>query len=291
MRNENSVSPDQVKGGAREAWNAAAQGWNDQTPQIHDWLAEATETMLDLAKVSSGSRILDVAAGAGDQSLVAARRAGPTGYVLATDISEKILEFAAANAATSGLSNIDTLVMDAEQLDVPPNSFDAVICRLGLMLSTEPLKCLQGMHQALKSGGSACVVVFSVPEKNPCIRILLQTAFKRAGLPPADPFQPGSLFSLSKPGHLHGLFAEAGFTDITTTVLSATFKLPTAASYLSFVRSSATPIIRVLSALDESARQSAWAEMESRLAEFQTPEGWMGPNELLLVAAQSSTQK
>lgn len=287
MHEKPSLSPDQFKRGTQEAWNAAAQGWNDQTPQIHDWLAEATETMLDLAKVSSGSRILDVAAGAGDQSLAAARRVGPTGYVLATDISEKILDFAAANAAGAGLANIDTTVMDAGQLDVPRHSFDAVICRLGLMLSIEPLKSLQGMHEALKPGGSACVVVFSVPDKNPCIRILLQTAFKHAGLPPADPFQPGSLFSLSKPGHLCGLFAEAGFTDIATTVLPATFQLPSAEAYLTFVRSSATPIIRILGALDESARQSAWAEMKSRLEEFQTPEAWLGPNELLLVAAHS----
>jgi ubiquinone/menaquinone biosynthesis C-methylase UbiE len=55
----------------------------------------ATELMLDLAEVRTGSRVLDVAAGTGDQTLIAAQRVGPTGYVLATDISGSMLKLAA----------------------------------------------------------------------------------------------------------------------------------------------------------------------------------------------------
>ena len=55
----------------------------------------ATEMMLDLAGIRTGSRVLDVAAGTGDQTVMAAQRVGPTGYVLATDISANMLKLAA----------------------------------------------------------------------------------------------------------------------------------------------------------------------------------------------------
>ncbi len=108
-------------------------------------------------------------------ALDAARRAGPAGHVLATDISAAILEFAAANAQQAGLNNIETRMADAESLN-----------------------------------------------------------------------------------------------------------MPSAKAYLDFIRCSASPIIRILSALNEPAKDAAWDEMEERLETFQTPTGWKGPNELLL---------
>src|SRR5688572_7643090 len=105
-----AFDPEQFKSAAREQWNRSARGWNEQTSQIHAWLAEATETMLDLAKVGPGSRVLDAAAGAGDQTIEIARRVGPTGSVLATDISAEILKFARDNARRAGLTNVETRV-------------------------------------------------------------------------------------------------------------------------------------------------------------------------------------
>ena len=75
---------------------------------LEGWLGEATERMLDAAGVRSGSQVLDVAAGAGGQTLAAARRAGPSGRVVATDISPTILTYAAKAAAEAGLTNVET---------------------------------------------------------------------------------------------------------------------------------------------------------------------------------------
>ena len=94
----------------------------------------ATQMMLDLAEVRTGGRVLDVAAGTGDQTLMAAERVGPTGYVLATDISASMLKLAADAAREAGLTNVETRVMDAENIDLDADSFDAVICQLGLFL-------------------------------------------------------------------------------------------------------------------------------------------------------------
>ena len=73
--------------------------------------------MLDLCDVQPGHRVLDVAAGAGEQTLRAARRVGPSGAVLATDLSEQILSYAAADAQAAGLSNVETRTVDGEALD------------------------------------------------------------------------------------------------------------------------------------------------------------------------------
>lgn len=92
--------------------------------------------------------------------------------------------------------------------------------------------------------------------------------------------------SLGKPGLADELFRNAGFRDVATTVLEAPFRLPSAGHYLEFIQSSASPIQQILGKLDAAAAQAAWNEMEERLGQFTTTDGWEGPNELLLTAAR-----
>jgi SAM-dependent methyltransferase len=274
------------KTAVREQWDRSAQGWNDHTTEIRAWLRLATDAMLDMAGVSPGASVLDVAAGAGDQTLDIAHRVGPKGRVLATDLSPAILALAQNNARDASLNNVQTLVADGEELPVEPASFDAVVCRLGLMFFPDPLQGLRSMHRALRPGGGICTIVFSRPDRNPCLGILISTALKHAGQPARDPFQPGGLLSLGKPGLADELFRAAGFQNIASTALDAPFLLPTARHYLDFVRASASPIQQILSQLSPEAANAAWEEMEERLGVFMTVEGWVGPNELLLTAAQ-----
>ena len=281
-------SPDKqaFKTAVREQWDRSATGWNDHSPAIRAWLRKPTEALLDMAGIGSGAAVLDVAAGAGDQTLDIAQRVGPKGRVLATDLSPVILALAVHNAQQAGFRNVQTLVADGEDLALEPASFDAAVCRLGLMLFPDPLQGLQGMHRALRAGGGVCTMVFSRPERNPCIGILMSTALKHAGLPARDPFTPGGLLSLGKPGLADSLFSAAGFQDVATTALDAPIQMPTSRHYLDFIRSSASPIQQILSRLSLEAADAAWAEMEEHLNVFTTPDGWVGPNELLLTAAR-----
>ncbi len=242
--------------------------------------------MLNMANVKAGARVLDVAAGAGDQTLDIAERVGVNGSVLATDLSPAILELAARNAQRAGYRHVETLAVDGENLDVDEASFDAAVCRLGLMFYPNPGKGLQEIFRALKPGGYACTLVFSSPDKNPCITTLVSTALKHAGLPPRDPFQPGGLLSLGKPGLIDELFQQAAFSAVATTKITAPFRLPSAADYLDFIRASAGPILQILSRLDAAGRDAAWAEIETKLNAFNTASGWEGPNELLLTVGR-----
>ncbi len=270
----------------REQWDKHAKGWNDHGMQIGRWLRESTDAMLAMAEIGPGARVLDVAAGAGDQTLDIVKRVGPTGSVLATDLSPVILEFVKDKARRAGYANIETKAADGENLNVADVSFDAAICRLGLLFFPDPGKGLREVFRAIKPGGRACTMVFSTPDKNPCVSILVSTAFKHAGLPPRDPYQPGGLLSLGKPGLIDELFRQAGFSQVATTKVMAPFRLPSAKDYLDFVRASASPILQVLARLDEAARNAAWVEIESKLSAFNTTEGWEGPNELLLTVGR-----
>lgn len=279
-------SSDQLKDATRHAWDTSASGWNRQTPVIHNWLSAATAVLLDAASITQGMRVLDIAAGAGDQTLDIARRVGPDGHVLATDISAAILQFAHENALRAGLTQVQTRCGDAEDLSLPAASFDAAVSRLGLMLCPAPLRALEQMHHALKPGGKASVLVFSEPQNNPCVGILMATALKHAGMAPREPFQPGGLLSLGKPGMLEGLFNQAGFHNVTSLRVAAPFRLPFASDYLNFVRTSASPIMQILGALAPAEQAAAWDAMQVQLQVFQTPDGWEGPNELLMVAGE-----
>ncbi len=266
----------------RQQWDAAAAGWHRHAPIIRDWLRLPTRAMLNMAGITEGQSVLDVAAGAGDQTLDLAMRVGPNGHVTATDISAEILTFAATSAKAAGHNNITTHVADAAALGLPDTHFDAAICRLGLMFLPDPSAGLMEIRRTLRPGARFAAMVFAAPDQNPCLRILMSTALRHAGLPPRDPFQPGGLTSLGRPGHLHDLFKAAGFASVTTTTMAVPFCLPRTADYLMFIRDAAGPILQILSILTPDARAAAIADMETQLDAFQTPDGWVGPNTLLL---------
>lgn len=160
-------SPDPTEAGVNWASDEIAEEWSRNQERRDAVIGLATEMMLDLADLRTGYRVLDVAAGTGGQTLLAARRVGANGSVLATDLSAKMLNLAADAAQRSGLTNVEMRVMDAENLDLEPNSFDAVICRTALMLFSNPPKALAGMRRAMKSRAKVSALVFSTVGKNP----------------------------------------------------------------------------------------------------------------------------
>jgi ubiquinone/menaquinone biosynthesis C-methylase UbiE len=282
----NAPDPQAFKAAMRDQWDRSAQGWNDHAAPIGAWLARATDAMLEMAGVRPGARVLDVAAGAGEQTLTIAERVGSSGFVLATDLSPAIVALAQANAQRAGYGHVRAQVADGERLGVEPASFDVAVSRLGLMFFPNPLQGLAEMRDALRPGGGVCTMVFAAPERNPCITILMSTAMKYAGLAPRDPYQPGGLMSLGRPGWIDSLFTQVGFSEVATTVIDAPFKMPSARHYLDFIRSSASPVLQILGRLEAAAADAAWAEMEHRLSAFNTATGWEGPNELLLTAGR-----
>ena len=267
-------------------WQEAAKAWNDWGSLLRTWLGPATDAMLDMAGVSVGSRVLDVAAGAGDQSLSAAERVGPSGFVLATDISANILEYAAENARIQGYDNLDTHIADGEDLDVPAASFDAAISRVGLIYFSDQQKALADIRAALKPGGRFAAVVYSTPQNNGFFSTPVSIIRERAKLPPPLAGQPGP-FSLGGPGVLAETLENAGFADVQERVISAPLRLPTVADCVRFERESFGALHQMLSGLDEAAQNVVWDEIAVALANYQTPQGFSGPCELVVASGRN----
>lgn len=276
--------PIKYKETTRQQWETAAEAWHRWGPVLAAWLGPATEIMLDMASITIGSRVLDVAAGAGEQTLVAARRAEPSGSVLATDISANILQFAAAAASAVGVTNVETRVMDGESLDeLADGSFDAVISRVGLIYFPDQQKALTGMRRVLKPGGKIASIVYSTAENNKFFSIPISIIRRRAQLPPPLPGQPGP-FSLGSPGVLEAAYLKAGFRDVEIRVVAAPLRLPSAAECVRFERESFGALHQMLAGVSEAEREEAWQEIEQELRQFENTSGFEGPCELVIGA-------
>jgi len=278
-----TFDPDAYKRTTTDQWQAAAEPWHRWGPTLEAWLGAATELMLDMAGAGPGSRVLDVAAGAGGQTLAAARRVGPDGRVLATDISSNILAFAERSARDAGLHNVETHVVDGEQLDVPAGAFDAVISRVGFIYFPDRQGAFVGMRNALRPGGRLAGIIYSTPEANAFFSIPVSIIRRRAQLPPPAPGQPGP-FSLGAPGVIEAAYTEAGFTDVEVRRVDAPVRLPSAAEFVRLARESFGALHQMLSGLSDADREAAWSEIDRELSQFQTASGFEGPCELLVAA-------
>ena len=241
----------------------------------------ASEKMLDLANVQVGSRVLDVAAGTGEQTLMAARRVGQSGYVLAADISANMLSLAAEAASKAGFTNVDTRVMDAETLDIDPDSFDAVICRNALMLFANPAKALTEMRRVVKPGSKVAVIVFSGEERNPHHGIPFAIIRRLGNIPPPAPGEPW-MYALGEPGALKDVYTRAGFLNVSVHAVPIQRRLPSAAETIRSMRNSASEVSELMRRLNDAERELAWVEIEQQLRRFEGPNGFEAPGEVLI---------
>ena len=168
---------------------------------------------------------------------MAARRVGPHGFVLATDIAERMLAYLDEAAHKEGLTNVQTRLMDARLLELEPEFFDAAVCRLALMLIPERDKALAGIQRALKPGTRFAAIVPSTAEKLPHISESLAIARRHAGLPPA-PFEDPGMFALGDPAVLRSAFERAGFREVAVEIVASAQRFPSLAAAMEHRRNS-----------------------------------------------------
>jgi len=263
-------------------WDSAAAAWHRWEGLLSRWLGPATETMLDMAGVERGSRVLDVAAGAGEQSITAARRVGEAGHVLATDLSAQILQFAQRAAGLAGLRNVATRAIDGERLhELAADPFDAVISRVGLIYFPDRQRALRGMRDSLRSGGKAAAMVYAGAEQCGFFSQPVSIIRRRAQLPPPLPGQPGP-FSLGQPEVLEKTFADAGFREVRIERVAAPLRLPSAADCLRFEQESFGALHQMLGGLSDTAQDEAWEEVGQALEQFEVGGQFEGPCEMLI---------
>ena len=258
-----------------------ADVWHRGKARREETTGAATEMMIDLANIRVGDRVLEVAAGTGDLSMMVAKRVGPNGHVLATDISVSMLNRAAQAAREAGLTNVETRVMNAENLELDASSFDAVMCRSALMLFPHPLKALTSMQHIVKPEGRVAVMVHSAPARNPYHGLPLAIVRRVGNMATPPPEQPG-MFALAGPGVLEETFRKAGLQGVSVCPVAIRRKFSSLAEAINSMKESFAFLQDLLTMLNATDQNQAWKAIEQALAQFESANGFEAPGEVLI---------
>lgn len=193
-------------------WNEAAAGWVIRQETVRRLSEPVSQWMIEAIEPQPGQRVLELAAGLGETGFRVAELVAPIGGVITSDQSEAMLEGARARASELGLSNVEFQVLNAEWIDLPLASVDAVICRWGYMLMVDPATALRETRRVLKPGGRLALAVWGPLEENPWAMLPAEELRKR-GLAPMRPGEPGP-FTLCQSSHVRELLEQAGFSSM-----------------------------------------------------------------------------
>lgn len=221
-----------AKGQMKAVWDDSAEGWKRWWPTFERAAQSVNDRLVELARVRASDRVLDIATGSGEPALTAARAVGPSGRVVAVDMSPGMLEIARERIDAIGLKNVDLVESDAEALRLEAHSFDAVLCRWGLMFMPDLDAVVRGIHQALKQGGRFATAVWSVADKVPMCGIARDAIRQITGIvPPPNAPDPTRLADTSI---LERALNAAGFRDVTIEWMIVTFEFPSADAFADF---------------------------------------------------------
>jgi SAM-dependent methyltransferase len=196
-----------------ESWEEAAPGWVRRQELLREFGAPVSHWMLDALVLQPGQRVLELAAGLGETGMLAAELVAPMGGVIVSDQAEAMLEGARARAAALGLSNVEFQVLNAEWIDLPVASVDAVLCRWGYMLMADPAAALGETRRVLRPGGRVALAVWDGIEHNPWALLPAQELSERGLVPTTPEGRPGP-FALGNADSVSGLLSDAGFDDV-----------------------------------------------------------------------------
>jgi len=263
-----------------DRWNAIAESWHKWIPHMHTWYEPATDLMLKFSHISPGSRVLDVAAGDGDQTLAIAERVGHRGYVLAIDKAEKLLQIAKRSAEDAGYANIETRLMDGENLELPANSFDAVVCRFALMFFKNPVQALEGIKHILKAGRKFSAVVYA-ENGDPEFLTALSTVQEILGI---ERTATPAATSLGSPDVLQQTLVKAGFSDVEVRPLTLNVRMASPKECVNYLQDTSPTIRELLLPLSTDKQNSIWKAVENALSIYTTTSGFEVQHRVLVAA-------
>src|SRR5262245_8438379 len=282
-----SIDAAEFRDKQRDQWNGAAAGGNKWSEFIDESAGLVSERLIEIADVREGDRVLDVACGYGEPSLTAARRVGPEGSVIATDISSEMLAFGRERAATNGVQNIEFMQSDANSLDFPPASFDAAVSRWGIIFDPDGEGSAAKVRGFLKPGGRFAISSWGPPERVPFLAIAMKIAMERLDVPPPPPGTPGPL-SRPTPEAIGGLLAGGGFSNVEVEELELIFELDSPEAYTEYTRAIAAPITAMISPHPEDVQKATWQAITDGVAERADSDGRIAlANQVLLASGQA----
>ena len=261
-----TFDPNQFKMAQREGWDSVAEGWKEWWEPIEKGAQKLSQRLIELAEIKPGQRVLDVATGIGEPSITAAKVVGTGGHVLATDISRQMLAIAKKRATFLRLQDIiEFKESDAEILDLANSSFDAALCRWGLMLFPNLDVAIGKIYSSLVSGGRFAAAVWADATKVPIISLATRTIGSQIQMSAPPPGVPNP-FSLADTNKLENSLAGAGFRDIHIDTVIVTFEFESGEDYCRYCQAVSASARIALSKETEERKEDVWRKVAEEAA-------------------------
>ena len=264
---------------------AIAPGWERRRAAIEEICTPVRRWLVRELAAGPDDTVLELAAGAGDTGFEVAQMLGERGRLISSDLSPEMLGAARRRGAELGIERVEYRTIDAERIDLPDASVDAVLCRFGYMLMADPAAALRESRRVLREGGRLALAVFGPPERNPFFSAVAGLLTRGGHMAPPEPGGPG-IFALASEQRLSALLADAGFGTVRTAEVPIRFTFDGIEEYLSFLADTAGPIAMALGRLSDEERDGLTPPLEQVLAPHATDRGYGLPG-LSLVASAS----
>jgi len=265
-------------------FTGSAPYWEKHRELIRHMFAPITEALVREAGVRVADTVLDVATGAGDPALSVAEMVGPSGKVIGIDPVPGMIEGARRAAAGLVLQNTQFEITSADALPFPTDTFDAEICRFGVMFFPSPLDCVREMLRVLKPGKRLAFAVWSFGDNNPfhhTLSRIVERYVAPARLPPDAP----DAFRYAPPGKLTRVLAEAGVAELVEHVLRFSINAPLSVEDYYTMRCEWSDKLRQnLATLSAEQSRAAKDQMIRAFSEYHPPRGMSFPAEVLIVS-------
>lgn len=249
----------QIREQQKEIWNRFSPGWKKWDDLTMNFLKPIGDEIIQLINPKDADVVLDVASGTGEPGLTIATKLRG-GLVVATDLSEGMLEVAREKAARRGIKNFETIATDVSELPFQDNSFDLISCRLGFMFFPDMLIAAKEMVRVLRPGGRISAAAWNVPERNFWASATLSVINKNMQLLPPVPGGPG-LFRCAKSGLIADLFRQAGLKNISEKEVSAKLNTGSTEVYWNFMTEVVAPVVAALSTADAAMKSKIRSEV------------------------------
>jgi ubiquinone/menaquinone biosynthesis C-methylase UbiE len=259
----------------RYGWDKAAEYYEDSWKSQ---LKPAQDKLMEMANLQPGEKVLETACGTGLVTFRAAREVEPDGEILATDISEGMIDLAKSETKQRNIQNITFRRMDAEKLEAEENYFDAALNGLGLMYVPDPVESLKEMYRVLKSGGRSLIAIWGA-RKNCGWAEIFPIVDKRVASDVCPLF-----FQQGTGNTLEHSFREAGFKDIEVERFSVSLQYsdPDVAIMAAF---SGGPVALAYQKFDEQTKQEAHQEYLESIESYKNGSGYKIPGEFVVAKA------
>jgi SAM-dependent methyltransferase len=257
---------DAVRAEILERWGRAAAGWSKRAQQVREFGLPVSAWMLDHAGLQPGLRVLELAAGPGETGFLASELIRPGGSLICSDATDEMLDVARARARELGIENVEFKRIELEWIDLDTASVDVVLCKWGLMFSTDPEASLREMRRVLRPGGRVALAVWDEPPDNPWATIPTRAMVELGHTTPPDPDAPG-MFALAPPGRLQDVLEAAGFLDVRIGAVEPPRSFDSVDDYIAETRDLSSMFSELFDPLSDEQR----AEVVARVAELAQP--------------------